>query len=154
MRLAASCSARLSPPGGNRFRSEPDGEAPSLAQGRIVLRPVRDPVPLLGDVVTASSVGLEWHGRHPRSGGQLSYPSRSGRQIAHSCNMAASHVLIGDASLCDHGCEIDNRLKGLRDPRDCQIDADFWGSLRNFLDGSRNSRRDLRFGYTLIPSIA
>ena len=73
MRLAASCSARLSPPGGNRFLSEPDREAPSLAQGRIVLRPVRHPVPLLRDVVTASSVGLEWHGRHPSSGGQLSY---------------------------------------------------------------------------------
>jgi hypothetical protein len=63
MRLAASCSARLGPPGGNRFRSEPDREAPSLAQGGVILRPVRDSVSLLGDAVTASSVGLEWHGR-------------------------------------------------------------------------------------------
>jgi hypothetical protein len=154
MRLAASCSARLSPSGGDGFRSEPDREAPSLAQGRIVFRRIRHPVPLLQDVVTASSVGFEWHDRHPTSGGSSPMPSRSGHQIAYSCNMAASHVLIGDASLCDHGCEIDNRLKGLRDPRDCQIDADFWGSLRNFLNSSRNSRRDLRFGYTLIPSIA
>ena len=63
MRLTASCSARLGPPGGNRFRSEPDGQASPLAQGGVILGPVRDPVPLLGDAVTASSVGLEWHGR-------------------------------------------------------------------------------------------
>jgi hypothetical protein len=63
MRLAASCSARLSPPGGNRFLSEPDREAPSLAQGRIVFRRIRHPVPLLGDAVTASGIDLEGHGR-------------------------------------------------------------------------------------------
>jgi hypothetical protein len=73
MRLTASCSARLGPPGGDGFRSEPDREAPSLAQGRIVFRRIRHPVPLLRDVVTASSVGFERHDRHPRSGGQLSY---------------------------------------------------------------------------------
>src|SRR3954471_17034700 len=73
MRLTASCSARLSPPGCNRLLREPDCEATSLAQGRIVFRPVRHPVPLLRDVMTASSVGFEWHDRHPKSGGQLSY---------------------------------------------------------------------------------
>ena len=63
MRLTASCRAGLGPPGGNRFLSEPDREASPLAQGRVVLRPVRHPVPLLRDVVTASGIGLEWHGR-------------------------------------------------------------------------------------------
>jgi hypothetical protein len=154
MRLTASGSARLSPSGRDGFRSEPDGQASSLAQGGVILGPIRDPGLLLGDAVTASGIDLEGHGRIRNQEGSSPMPSRSGHQIAYSCNMAASHVLIGDASLCDHGCEIDNRLKGLRDPRDCQIDADFWGSLRNFLNGSRNSRRDLRFGYTLIPSIA
>jgi hypothetical protein len=73
MRLSASCSARLSLPGGNRFLSEPDREASSLAQGCIVLRPVCHPMPLLRDVVTVSSVGFEWHDKHPSSGGPLSY---------------------------------------------------------------------------------
>jgi hypothetical protein len=154
MRLTTACGAGLGPPGGNRLVREPHRETSPLAQGRVILRPVRDPVPLLGDAVTASGIDFEWHGRIRNQVASSPMPSRSGRQIAYSCNKAASHVLIGDASLCDHGCEIDNRLKGLRDPRDCQIDADFWGSLRNFLNSSRNSRRDLRFGYTLIPSIA
>jgi len=88
MRLTTACSARLSPPGCNRFLSEPDREASALAQGRIVLRPVRHPMPLLRDVVTASSVGFEGHDRHPRSGVRSPMPSRSGRQIAYSCNKA------------------------------------------------------------------
>ena len=57
--------ARLRPPGRDRLLREPDRQAATLAQGGVVVRPVGDPVPLLGDVVTASSVGLERHGRRP-----------------------------------------------------------------------------------------
>jgi hypothetical protein len=95
MRLAVSCSAGLSPPGGNRFLSEPDREAPSLAQGRIAFRPVRHPVPLLRDVVTASSVAFEWHGGDPKSGANSPMPSRSGRQIANSCKKATRCLCLG-----------------------------------------------------------
>jgi hypothetical protein len=44
---------------------EPDGETSALAQGGIVFGPVRHPVPLLGNVMPASSIGLEGHGRYP-----------------------------------------------------------------------------------------
>ena len=64
MRLAASGRAGLGPPGGNRLLREPDREASALAQGRVILRPIRDPVPLLRDAVTASGIGFEWHGRN------------------------------------------------------------------------------------------
>ena len=62
VRLPARGRARLRPPGRDRLLGEPDRQAPALAQGGVVLGPVRDPVPLLGDVVTASGVGLERHG--------------------------------------------------------------------------------------------
>jgi hypothetical protein len=63
MWLAASCRAGLSPPSGNRLLCEPDGEASALAQGRVILGPIHDPVPLLGNAVTARGIGFEWHGR-------------------------------------------------------------------------------------------
>jgi hypothetical protein len=63
MRLTTSCGAGLGPPSRNGFLGEPDGEASALAQGRIILSPIRDPVPLLRDAVTASGNGFEWHGR-------------------------------------------------------------------------------------------
>jgi hypothetical protein len=63
MRLTASGSARLSPSGRDGFRSEPDGQASSLAQGGVILGPIRDPGLLLGDAVTASGIDLEGHGR-------------------------------------------------------------------------------------------
>jgi hypothetical protein len=56
MGLTASCRAGFGPPGGNRILREPDGETAPLAQGGIVLRPVRYPVPLLGNAVTASGI--------------------------------------------------------------------------------------------------
>jgi hypothetical protein len=64
MRLAASCRARLSAPSRNGFLSEPDCQTSPLAQGRVILCPVRHPVPLLWNAVTASGVGFEWHGRN------------------------------------------------------------------------------------------
>ena len=64
MRLTASGRPGLGPPGGNRLLREPDCEASPLTQSRVVLRPIRHPVPLLRDVVTASGIGLEGHGRN------------------------------------------------------------------------------------------
>jgi hypothetical protein len=49
-------------PRGNRFVREPDRQASALAQSRIVFCPIRHLVPLLGDMVTASGIGLERHG--------------------------------------------------------------------------------------------
>ena len=73
MGLTAWCSAGLGPPGGNCLLCEPDGEASALAQGRVILRPIRHPVPLLGDVVPESGIGFEWHGRYPTERAQAPY---------------------------------------------------------------------------------
>ena len=95
MGLTASCRAGLGPPGGNRLLREPDREASPLTQGGVVLRPIRHPVPLLGDVVTASGIGFERHGRGPRSGGRSPLMSSCfGRQIAHSCNKAMEPCIL------------------------------------------------------------
>ena len=64
MRLAASGRPGLGRPGGNRLLREPDCEASTLTQSRVILRPIRDPVPLLRDAVTAGGIGFEWHGRN------------------------------------------------------------------------------------------
>src|ERR1700690_4083183 len=53
---------RGSPPGGNRLVGEPDRQAPTLAQGCIIVRPVGYPMTLLRDMVTASGIDLEGHG--------------------------------------------------------------------------------------------
>ena len=63
MRLTTAALARFVPPGSNRFLREPDRKASALAQSCVILRPIRHQVPLLGDVVTASGIGLEWHSR-------------------------------------------------------------------------------------------
>src|SRR4051794_15346502 len=62
VRLTAWCGARLGFPSRDRLLREPDRQAPTLAQGRIVLGPVRHPAPLFGDMVTAISIGFERHG--------------------------------------------------------------------------------------------
>jgi len=41
-------------------------QAATLAQGSIIFRPVRYPILLLRNVVTAIGIGLEWHGGHLR----------------------------------------------------------------------------------------
>jgi len=64
MCLVASCRARLGPPSRNGFLGEPDRETASLTQTGVVLRPIRHPVPLLGNAVPASGIGFEWHGRN------------------------------------------------------------------------------------------
>ena len=53
-------------PGRDRLFGEPHRQAATLAQGSIIFRPVRYPILLLGNVVTAIGVGLEWHGGHLR----------------------------------------------------------------------------------------
>src|SRR5215213_9048893 len=101
MRLTASRCTRFGLPGGHRLVREPDRETSPLAQGGIVFGPACDPVPLLGDAVTAISIGLERHGRNPRSGGHsLPMPSRSGHQPAHSCNTADVAFSFADAKQC------------------------------------------------------
>src|SRR5271154_1702571 len=49
-------------PGRDRLFGEPHRQAATLAQGSIIFRPVRYPILLLRNVVTAIGVGLEWHG--------------------------------------------------------------------------------------------
>ena len=58
-------------PGHDRLLREPHRQAPALAQGRIVFSPVRDPAPLLGDTMAASSIGLERHRRSRVIGGTV-----------------------------------------------------------------------------------
>jgi hypothetical protein len=53
-------------PGRDRLFAEPHRQATTLAQGSIIFRPVRYPILLLGDAVTAIGIVLEWHGGHPR----------------------------------------------------------------------------------------
>src|SRR5271156_1497330 len=53
-------------PGRDRLFGEPHRQAATLAQGSIIFRPVRYPILLLRNVVTAIGIGLEWHGGHLR----------------------------------------------------------------------------------------
>ena len=70
MRLAARWRAGLGPPGGDRRLREPDRETASLTQAGVVLGPIRHPMPLLRNAVTASGIGFEWHGRNRWSGAE------------------------------------------------------------------------------------
>src|SRR3954470_546375 len=69
VRLTSGRSAGLSVPGRDRRLGEPDRQAPTLAQGGIILGPVRDPALLFRDTMPASSIGLERHGRSRAIGG-------------------------------------------------------------------------------------
>ena len=50
-------------PGRDRFFAEPDRQTATLAQASIIFRPVRYPIPLPRDVMTAIGIDLERHGR-------------------------------------------------------------------------------------------
>src|SRR5580693_10105128 len=65
-RLAAARGAGLGLPCHNRSFREPDGQAPTLAQGNVIGGPIRHSVPLLRDVMTAILVRFEWHDDCPR----------------------------------------------------------------------------------------
>ena len=69
--LTTAGCAGLGQSGGDGFRREPHGQTASLTQAGIVLGPVRHPVPLLGNVMTACGIGLKWHGRCPIGGAVL-----------------------------------------------------------------------------------
>src|SRR3954469_15763032 len=59
-------------PGRDCVLGKPDRQAPTLAQGHVVFGPIRHPAPLFGDMVAASSIGLEWHrGSRVTEGGIL-----------------------------------------------------------------------------------
>src|SRR5437868_15352210 len=76
--LAAARGAGLGLPRRNRGFRKPDGQAPALAQGDVIGRPIRHSVPLLGDVMTAILIRFEWHGDCPGSGaGPPSYTLHS-----------------------------------------------------------------------------
>jgi hypothetical protein len=75
VRLTAACRARLGPPGGNGILGEPDRETAPLTQGGVVLRPIRDPVPLLRNPVRRAALALNGTGSIRREGVQASYVS-------------------------------------------------------------------------------
>ena len=55
-------------PGRDRLFGEPHRQAATLAQRSIIFRPVRYPILLFRNVVTAIGIGLEWHGGHISGG--------------------------------------------------------------------------------------
>jgi hypothetical protein len=62
MRLAARRGPRFRLPRLDRLVGEPHRQASPLPQRSIILRPVRDPIPRLGDVVTMFGMVFERHG--------------------------------------------------------------------------------------------
>jgi hypothetical protein len=64
MRLTTTRCPWFRTPGRDRLVAEPDRQAPTLAQGCIMLRPFRHPMLLLRDVVAAIGIELERHGTH------------------------------------------------------------------------------------------
>ena len=67
-RLTARRRARRRLPGRDRRLSKPEGQTSALTQGGVILRPVCNPAPLLGNMVTAVLVGFERHGHFPGQG--------------------------------------------------------------------------------------
>src|SRR3954452_24751554 len=66
----------LRAPGRDRLLREPDRQAPALTQAGVLRAPVRHPVPLLGEVMPASGVGLERHKEFPGIvDGTAAYPT-------------------------------------------------------------------------------
>src|SRR5437667_4788292 len=53
-------------PGRDGLFAEPDRQTATLAQASIIFRPVRYPILLPGDVMTAIGIDLERHGGHPK----------------------------------------------------------------------------------------
>src|SRR6201987_4926684 len=89
-RLAAARGAWLGLPRRNRCFREPDGQATALAQGDVIGSPIRHPVSLLRDVMTAILVRFEWHGDCPGSGtGPSSYTVHLSSPTTDPCNKVA-----------------------------------------------------------------
>jgi hypothetical protein len=89
--LTTACCARLSPPGRDRVVREPDGQTSALAQGCIVLGPVRHSVPLLRNVVPGAALALKGTADVRQEGRSPPMSLGSGYQLAYSCNNAACH---------------------------------------------------------------
>src|SRR3954470_15768768 len=81
----------LRAPGRDRLLREPDRQAPALTQADVIRAPARHPVALLGDVVTASGMGLERHQEFPGivgGGGSLPHPPcEAKRATAVACTI-------------------------------------------------------------------
>ena len=58
----------FSAPSRDRGLGKPDRQAPTLTQGGIIVRPIRDLVPLLRNMMAAIGIHLERHGAHPENG--------------------------------------------------------------------------------------
>jgi hypothetical protein len=92
VRLPAGRRAGRGPPGRDRRLGKPHGQTSALTEGGVILLPVRDPMPLSGDVVTAVLVDLERHGRSPGSRKKPSfYPTQlpPASKRPGPCNKAA-----------------------------------------------------------------
>ena len=65
MTLASRRRPRLPLPTRQRFFGEPDRQASAIAKRRIIVPPVRHPMPLTRNVMTALGVKLERYDRPP-----------------------------------------------------------------------------------------
>jgi len=74
----------------DRLLGEPDRQAPTLAQARVILTPVRDPEPLPGDAVATVGIGFERHRASQVRGLRLSYPGPLAPPIAGSLQQGPS----------------------------------------------------------------
>jgi hypothetical protein len=90
VRLATRRGRRRRAPSRDRRLGEPDREAAALTQGGVIRTPVRHPVLLLGDVMTASDMSLERHGGRLGivEGAALLPRSEPGRHRADPCHNA------------------------------------------------------------------
>ena len=65
MRLASRRRPRLRLPTSQRLFDEPDRQASAIAKRRIIVPPVRHPMPLTRNVMMALGIKLERHDRPP-----------------------------------------------------------------------------------------
>src|SRR5664279_1759777 len=72
MRLAARRDSRLRSPRLDRLVCKPYGQAAPSLQRSIILRPIRDPIPGLGDVMAVFGMVLERQGRAAPGGERTS----------------------------------------------------------------------------------
>jgi hypothetical protein len=68
VRLATRRNSRLRSPRLDRLIGKPNGQAAPSLQGSVILRPIRDPIPRLGDVMALFGMVLERQ-RQSGSGG-------------------------------------------------------------------------------------
>jgi hypothetical protein len=68
VRLSTARGPWFSAPSRDRGLGKPDREAPALAQGGIIFRPIRDLVPLLRNMMAAVGIHLERHGAIRKTG--------------------------------------------------------------------------------------